>query len=249
MVGRWSLTPAPDNDPTRRSVALGESLLDRYGVVTRGSVVAEDILGGFALAYKTLAAFEESGKAMRGYLVEGLGASQFSTPATIDRLRGQQDSDDVVGWPSGARDPLVHVLAATDPANPYGAALPWPAQGPTRSAGAMVVLIDGLLAAHVTRGGKTMTTFFDTFPDGIEDPMPLVVDALASVVQAGRMQPISVEKLNGESAFSLKEYGATVTHKGVRIGAKVSAPPKRRGRSVAEALEELGPPDGLSFDD
>ena len=113
----------------------------------------------------------------------------------------------------------------------------------------MVVLIDGLLAAHVTRGGKTMTTFFDTFPDGIEDPMPLVVDALASVVQAGRMQPISVEKLNGESAFSLKDYGVTVTHKGVRIGAKVSAPPKRRGRSMSEALEELGPPDGLSFDD
>ena len=150
MVGRWSLTPTPDSDPTRRSVALGESLLDRYGVVTRGSVVAEDILGGFALAYKTLSGFEESGKAMRGYLIEGLGASQFSTPATIDRLRGQQDSDDVVGWPSGARDPLVHVLAATDPANPYGAALPWPAQGPTRAAGAMVVLIDGLLAAHVT---------------------------------------------------------------------------------------------------
>ncbi|WP_210386496.1 ATP-dependent helicase [Corynebacterium sp. HMSC30G07] len=253
MVGRWSLTPMPDNDPTRRSVALGESLLDRYGVVTRGSVVAEDILGGFALAYKTLSGFEESGKAMRGYLIEGLGASQFSTPATIDRLRGQQDSDDVVGWPSGARDPLVHVLAATDPANPYGAALPWPAQGPTRSAGAMVVLIDGLLAAHVTRGGKTMTTFFDTFPDGVEDPMPLVLDALVSVVQAGRMQPISVEKLNGESAFSLKEYGATVTHKGVRIGAKVSAPPKRRGRSITEALDELKGADGegihLSFDD
>ena len=253
MVGRWSLTPAPDSDPTRRSVALGESLLDRYGVVTRGSVVAEDILGGFALAYKTLSGFEESGKAMRGYLIEGLGASQFSTPATIDRLRGQQDSDDVVGWPSGARDPLVHVLAATDPANPYGAALPWPAQGPTRAAGAMVVLIDGLLAAHVTRGGKTMTTFFDTFPDGVEDPMPLVLDALVSVVQAGRMQPISVEKLNGESAFSLKEYGATVTHKGVRIGAKVSAPPKRRGRSITEALDELKGADGegihLSFDD
>ena len=262
MVGRWSLTPTPDSDPTRRSVALGESLLDRYGVVTRGSVVAEDILGGFALAYKTLSGFEESGKAMRGYLVEGLGASQFSTPATIDRLRGHQDTDDVVGWPSGARDPQVHVLAATDPANPYGAALPWPAQGPTRSAGAMVVLVDGLLAAHITRGGRTMTTFFDFFPDGVGDPMPLVVDALTQAVRAGRMQPLSVEKLNGGPAFSLKDFGATVTHKGAKIGGRASAPPKRRGRSITEALGELdgageadgrpdlgGPADGLTFDD
>ena len=262
MVGRWSLTPTPDSDPTRRSVALGESLLDRYGVVTRGSVVAEDILGGFALAYKTLSGFEESGKAMRGYLVEGLGASQFSTPATIDRLRGHQDTDDVVGWPSGARDPQVHVLAATDPANPYGAALPWPAQGPTRSAGAMVVLVDGLLAAHITRGGKTMTTFFEYFPDGVGDPMPLVVDALTQAVRAGRMQPLSVEKLNGGPAFSLKDFGATVTHKGAKIGGRASAPPKRRGRSITEALGELdgageadgrpdlgGPADGLTFHD
>ncbi|OEY25795.1 DEAD/DEAH box helicase [Corynebacterium sp. BCW_4722] len=256
MIGRWSLTPSPDADATRRSVALGESLLDRYGVVTRGSVVAEDILGGFALAYKTLSGFEESGKAMRGYLVEGLGASQFSTPATIDRLRGHQDSDDLVGWPSGAKNPNVHVLAATDPANPYGAALPWPEQGPTRSAGAMVVLIDGLLAAHITRGGKTMTTFVDSFPEGVnkeEIVMPLVIDGLTQAVREGRMQPLGVEKLNGAPAFELKEYGATVSHKGVRIGGKASAPPKRRGRSVAEALGELEqepePPEGLSFDD
>ncbi|MDK8306430.1 ATP-dependent helicase [Corynebacterium imitans] len=250
MVGRWAATSRADTDATRRSVALGESLLDRYGVVTRGSVVAEDILGGFALAYKTLSGFEESGKALRGYLIEGLGAAQFSTPATIDRLRGHADSDDVIGWPSGTREPDVYVLAATDPANPYGAALPWPAQGPTRAAGAIVVLIDGLLAAHITRGGKTMTTFFEGFPEGIGDPLPLVIDALDEAVRAGRMQPLGVEKLNGESAFGLREYGARVTHKGVKIGAKPAAAPKRRGRSVAEALGELdGPAESLSFDD
>ncbi|TVX80263.1 ATP-dependent helicase [Corynebacterium sp. NML180780] len=253
MVGRWAATPRADTDATRRSVALGESLLDRYGVVTRGSVVAEDILGGFALAYKTLSGFESSGKAMRGYLIEGLGASQFSTPATIDRLRGHADSDDVIGWPSGTREPHVHVLAATDPANPYGAALPWPVQGPTRAAGAIVVLIDGLLAAHITRGGKTMTTFFDGFPEGVGDPLPLVIGALDEAVRAGRMQPVGVEKLNGGPAFGLRDYGARVTHKGVKIGAKAAAPPKRRGRSVAEALGEMdearGPAEGLSFDD
>ncbi|MGV0374388.1 ATP-dependent helicase [Corynebacterium hadale] len=253
MVGRWAATPRADTDATRRSVTLGESLLDRYGVVTRGSVVAEDILGGFALAYKTLSGFESSGKAMRGYLIEGLGAAQFSTPATIDRLRGHADSDDIIGWPSGTREPHVHVLAATDPANPYGAALPWPVQGPTRAAGAIVVLIDGLLAAHVTRGGKTMTTFFDGFPEGVGDPLPLVIGALDEAVRAGRMQPVGVEKLNGGPAFGLRDYGARVTHKGVKIGAKAAAPPKRRGRSVAEALGEMdearGPAEGLSFDD
>ncbi|PAT11315.1 ATP-dependent helicase [Corynebacterium hadale] len=253
MVGRWAATPRADTDATRRSVALGESLLDRYGVVTRGSVVAEDIIGGFALAYKTLSGFESSGKAMRGYLIEGLGAAQFSTPATIDRLRGHADSDDIIGWPSGTREPHVHVLAATDPANPYGAALPWSVQGPTRAAGAIVVLIDGLLAAHITRGGKTMTTFFDGFPEGVGDPLPLVIGALDEAVRAGRMQPVGVEKLNGGPAFGLRDYGARVTHKGVKIGAKAAAPPKRRGRSVAEALGEMdearGPAEGLSFDD
>lgn len=246
MVGRWAATPQPDTDPTRRSLALGEAWLDRYGVVTKGAVVAENVIGGFALAYKVLSGFEDSGKALRGYLIEGLGAAQFSTPATIDRLRGQQDSDDVAGWPSGAREPKVYVLAATDPANPYGAALPWPVTGPTRSAGAMVVLVDGLLAAHITRGGKKLTTFFETFPEGIEDPLPLVIDALSDAVAAGRMRPLNVETVNGEPAFRLRDLGVAVTHKGVRIGGKQAAPPKRRGRSMTEALGDL---DGLSFDD
>ncbi|WP_257158900.1 DEAD/DEAH box helicase [Corynebacterium cystitidis] len=240
MAGRWAATPAPDTDATARSVAQGEAWLDRYGVVTRGSVASEDVIGGFVLAYKVLSGFEESGKAMRGYLVEGLGASQFSTPAVIDRLRGHQDTDDVVGWPSGAREPRVHVLAATDPANPYGAALPWPEQGPTRSAGALVVLIDGLLAAHVTRGGKTMTTFFDSFPDGVGDPMGLVVRALHDEVSHGRIAPLNVERLNGESAYILRDYGATVTPRGAKIGGRGgSSTSKKRGRTVAEAIEEL----------
>lgn len=107
----------------------------------------------------------------------------------------------------------------------------------------MVVLIDGLLAAHITRGGKTMTTFFEHFPDGVDDPMPLVVEALSDAVSCGRMKPLNVEKLNGESAFSLRDYGAAVTHKGAKIGGPVSTAPKRRGRTVAEAMDEL------SFDD
>ncbi|WP_273415764.1 DEAD/DEAH box helicase [Corynebacterium appendicis] len=250
MTGRWAATPTPDTDPTQRSLAHGEAWLDRYGVVTRGSIVAEDIVGGFALAYKSLSGFEEAGKAMRGYLVEGLGAAQFSTPATIDRLRGHQDSDDLVGWPSGTKEPKVYVLAVTDPANPYGAALPWPDTGPTRSAGALVVLIDGLLAAHITRGGKTMTTFFDGFPGGTgteDELLSMVVGALTDAVAAGRLSPLTVEKLNGEPAFILKNHGAGASPRGAKIGGKAVSSPKRRGRSVAEALEEVD--ENLNFDD
>ena len=239
MGGRWSLTVPASTDATARSVIQGETWLDRYGVVTRGSVVAEDVLGGFALAYKVLSGFEESGKAMRGYLVEGLGASQFSTPAVIDRLRGMADSPDLGGWPSGTQDPDVHVLAAADPANPYGAALPWPENGPSRAAGAMVVLADGLLLAHVTRGGRTLTLFDDVNTD-------LVVAALAAAVD----QPLTVEKVNGEPVFhapllgALREAGASISPRGVRIGGR-SAPPRApgRGRSVGDAIE------GLTFRD
>ncbi|WP_235839374.1 DEAD/DEAH box helicase [Corynebacterium urinipleomorphum] len=252
MTGRWAATPKPDTDPTQRSVAHGEAWLDRYGVVTRGSIVAEDILGGFALAYKTLSGFEESGKAMRGYLVEGLGAAQFSTPATIDRLRGHQDSDDLVGWPSGTKEPKVYVLAATDPANPYGAALPWPESGPTRSAGALVVLIDGLLAAHITRGGKTMTTFFEGFPEGTgseDELLAMVVGALSDAVAAGRLSPLTVEKLNGGAAFSLKNHGAAPSPRGAKIGGKSVSSPKRRGRTVTDAIKAMELDEDLNFDD
>ncbi|AGF71847.1 ATP-dependent helicase [Corynebacterium halotolerans] len=254
MGGRWALSVPAATDATTRSLAHGEAWLDRYGVVTRGSVVAEDVLGGFALAYKVLSGFEESGKAMRGYLVEGLGAAQFSTPAVIDRLRGLNDTPDVQGWPSGAAEPAGHVLAAADPANPYGAALPWPDKGPTRGAGALVVLVDGLLLAHVTRGGRTCTLFLDSLPAGLEagdgELVGLVVHALSDAVERGLMTPLTVEKLNGAPVFEspllplLREAGAGVTPKGVRIGGRTAAPRSpTRGRSVTEAIEDL------SFDD
>lgn len=252
MLGRWALTESASTDATARSVARGQTWLNRYGVVTRGSVTAENVTGGFSLAYKVLSGFEESGQAMRGYFIEGLGAAQFSTTAIIDRLRGFSDSPEVTGWPSGTREPSVYVLAAADPANPYGAALPWPVQGPSRAAGALVVLIDGLLAAHLTRGGRTLTTFFDTFPSGIdpEEALNLVVHALESKVAKGAMKPLVVEVLNGEPVLhspvlaQLREYGAAITPKGVRIGGRSGAPrTARRGRSVTDAIAEL------SFDD
>lgn len=261
VMGRWSLAVPASTDATSRSVAHGEAWLDRYGVLTRGSVVAEDVLGGFALAYKVLSGFEESGKAMRGYVIDGLGAAQFSTPAIIDRLRGLADSPDVTGWPSGTTEPETFVLAACDPANPYGAALPWPQRddadgkatgGPTRSAGALVVLIDGLPIAHLTRGGKTLTTFIESLPDGIDpaEVYPRLVSALTDMVARGALSPLVIEKCNGspihktDAAAHLRGAGAGITPKGVRISARAAAPrTPRAGRRATEVIEEL------SFDD
>ncbi len=119
--GRWSLLPEPEPDPTLRAHATADLLLERYGVVTRGSVVAEEVPGGFASMYKVLTGFEDGGRCRRGYFVDTLGGAQFSTPDVVDRLRTHSDS--IEGRHAAA--PAV-TLAASDPANPYGAALPWP---------------------------------------------------------------------------------------------------------------------------
>ena len=120
-AGRWSLLPLSEPDATVRGVATAELLLERYGVVTRGAVVNEGMRGGFPIAYRVLSGFEETGRARRGYFVEGLGAAQFATGATVDRLRSFALD------PDPDHTPVAITLAATDPANPFGAALAWPA--------------------------------------------------------------------------------------------------------------------------
>src|SRR3954468_9272147 len=120
VAGRWSLLPELELATTPRATALAEQLLERHGVVTRGAVVSEGVAGGFALAYKVLASLEETGRTRRGYFVEGLGAAQFATPATVDRLRT------FAADPEEGTPPAALTLGATDPANPYGAALGWP---------------------------------------------------------------------------------------------------------------------------
>ncbi|GAA2625285.1 ATP-dependent helicase [Streptomyces axinellae] len=166
VAGRWSLLPAPESEPTHRAHALARTLLDRHGVVTRGAVAAEGVEGGFSAAYRVLSVFEESGQARRGYVVEGLGAAQFAMDGAVDRLRAVSTAKERDGGESapgpGRSAPRALVLAAADPANAYGAALPWPAppQGathkPGRKAGSLVVLVDGALTLYVERGGKTM---------------------------------------------------------------------------------------------
>jgi ATP-dependent Lhr-like helicase len=158
-AGRWSLVEPTGSSPTERLHATALGLLDRHGIVVREAVMAEGHDGGFAGVYPVLRALEESGRIRRGYFVEGLGAAQFALSGAIERLRGMRDA------PSGIGDaPTVHVLAAADPANPYGAALPWPRRGDddrrplARSAGASVVLVDGVAALYLDRGGRSMQT-------------------------------------------------------------------------------------------
>ncbi|WP_120522712.1 ATP-dependent helicase [Arthrobacter celericrescens] len=222
-VGRWSALPVPELDPTLHARGTAELLLDRYGVVTRGSVMAENILGGFGLMYKVLARLEEAGRCRRGYFIEHLGAAQFAVPATVDRLRSFAEDAH-----AEKQEPSALALAATDPANPYGAALPWPALSadaasghrPGRKAGALVVMVDGALVLYVERGGKTLLTF--SHDDGV---LAGAAAALVDVVRRGAVDKLFMEKVNGQDllgtpiAEALAAAGAYSTPKGLRIRA------------------------------
>ncbi|MEP7089596.1 MAG: ATP-dependent helicase, partial [Nocardioidaceae bacterium] len=203
-AGRWALLPELEQDSTRRAHASAEGLLERHGVVTRGAVTSERVPGGFAGVYKVLAAFEDSGRCRRGYFVGSLGAAQFGAPGAVDRLRSYSHE---VGE-AGEEKPGATALAATDPANPYGAALPWPervtddaATGaghrPGRKAGALVVLVDGELAVYVERGGRTLLTFTDDV-----DALSPAMGALATAVRQGALGRLTVERADGENILA-----------------------------------------------
>jgi ATP-dependent Lhr-like helicase len=227
--GRWSILPLPDDSATRRAHALGETLLERFGVVTRGSVVSEGVLGGFALVYRTLSGFEELGRCRRGYFIEGLGAAQFATAGTIDRLRAfsASEADAAVHGAAGSSVDLqqsVFTLAATDPANPYGAMLPWPAMPegtghrPGRKAGALVVIVDGELVLYIERGGKTIIAFADD-----ESLLEAAAHSVGRVVTSGGVRKLSVETVNGifiigtPLGTALQAAGFTATPQGLRL--------------------------------
>jgi ATP-dependent Lhr-like helicase len=220
VAGRWFLLPEIETDPTRRAHAAAEGLLDRHGVVTRGAVVSERTPGGFAAAYRVLATFEESGRCRRGYFVDGLGAAQFGTAGAVDRLRSYVRT-------TPPDKPEAVTLAATDPANPYGAALPWPHQDgghrPGRKAGALVVLVEGELALYVERGGRTLLTFGDD-----EDTTAAAIDALGTAVRRGALGRLTVEKADGANILghdsepirrALESAGFIATSKGLRLRA------------------------------
>jgi ATP-dependent Lhr-like helicase len=235
VAGRWSRLPDREASATRRTTARAEALLERHGVLTRGAVMAEQVTGGFSAIYPVLRAFEENGRARRGYFVETLGAAQFGTPGSVDRLRSFASPDRV---PSGSV-----VLAATDPANVYGAALPWPDRAPVndtdavdvgegtgargarsghragRKAGALVVLVDGDLVLYVERGGKTLLSWTED-----EHVLKEAATALSGAVSAGALGRMVVQKADGASVHestplsaALQAAGFAATPRGLRL--------------------------------
>jgi ATP-dependent Lhr-like helicase len=231
-AGRWALLPERETDATLRGHAVAEMLLERHGVVTRGAAVAERVPGGFAAAYRVLSAFEDAGRVRRGYFVEGLGASQFASTGAVDRLRAQARPVGDEAAPGAGR---TVVLAAADPANPYGAALGWPerpdrgeegtartAHKPGRKAGALVVLVDGDLALYVERGGRSLLSWTDDAPT-----LQAAADALALSVRDGALGRLTVERADGEGllsaehplAVALAAAGFHATPRGLRIRA------------------------------
>ena len=227
VAGRWSALPAPEPDSTLRAHFSAELLLNRHGVLTKGAVAAEGVPGGFATLYKVLTGFEEAGRCQRGYFVESLGGAQFAVASTVDRLRTYLDGVD-----PERPDYSAVVLAAADPANPYGAALPWPTRPdadaghrPGRKAGALVVLVDGELVWFSERGGRSLLNF-SVDPEA----QRAAAGALAGLVGAGRVGGILVENLDGvpvleaaargdrrATADALIDAGFVRTPRGLRI--------------------------------
>ena len=154
--GRWSVvtrTTATKTSATDWSAAIAQQLLTRHGIVTRETTASEGVAGGFSAVYQVLKAMEDTGRVRRGYFVAGLGGAQFALPAALDQLRSMREPPE---------EPRAVIVAATDPANPYGSTLKWPERtsgGPTRIAGALVVLVDGFLAAYLRRGERELLLF------------------------------------------------------------------------------------------
>jgi ATP-dependent Lhr-like helicase len=197
--GRWSLAAElfAGGDPDRR--ALAELLLERHGIVTRDSVRAEGIAGGYGAVYGELRALETLGSCRRGYFVEGLGGAQFALGGAVERLRELRPRD-------GDDEPEPLVLAAADPAQPYGAALPWPKRSGARAArvaGAHVVLLGGGPALYVERGGRSLVPLRE--PD--EEWLRPALAALVGFVKRGGpslsgrasgARRLAVERFDGE---------------------------------------------------
>jgi ATP-dependent Lhr-like helicase len=243
VQGRWSLTApvfassgavGPAGAVEHRRV-LAELLLERYGIVTREQVLAEGIRGGFAGLYDTFSSLETLGICRRGYFIEGMGGAQFALPGAVERLRA--------GGSASPRSPdeqaaSALVIAAADPAQPYGAALPWPrlvpgGARPTRVAGAYVVLVDDEPALYVERGGRALLTLGGggstsrarDAPAGESSPgdrepvadgsggravpsVRIALEALAGAVRAGRVPKLALERIDGDPAIGSPLEGA-----------------------------------------
>jgi ATP-dependent Lhr-like helicase len=234
-TGRWSLVAqlvAANADPTRRAHARALVLLDRWGVVARDALAAESIAGGFSAVYPVLRAMEEAGKIRRGHFVEGLGSAQFAFAGAVDQLRAARER---------AAGPDAVLLAASDPAQAYGAVLPWPAPRsqnvgqPRRSAGSSVVLVDGELALYVDRGGRQALSFSAI---GEGEALARAASALRELLADRRRRSLRIERIDGDDALdsplrpAFEAAGFRAEYKGLALDRYAAAAtlPQERSR-------------------
>ncbi len=193
--GRWSLTAdlirsMPNR--TARSAALASQLLNRYGVLTREAAPQEQIVGGFSAVYDVLKQMEEAGKVRRGYFIDGVAATQFALPGALDLLRSLRIEPD---------EPVVGLIAATDPANPWGGILSWPPHPesvrPTRSVGARVLLVNGVLAAYISRGEKQIYTWIPEDEPERSEIAGSIATTLANLVRSGARRALLIAEVDG----------------------------------------------------
>lgn len=209
--GRWYLTETlrtSEPTPEERAIAVINTLLDRYGIVTRDVVLTESVPGGFTGLYPVLSRLEDVGKVRRGYFIEGLGGAQFGTPGAIDRLRISEDTD-------------MAVLAATDPASPFGAIIPWPVTDgrPTRSAGARVAIEGGSIVAWMDRSGRSVSVFSSD-----ADRNSAAIEALALAHGRASVERIDAISVHDHAiAAALTERGFTSGYKGYSLPRVVPA--------------------------
>jgi ATP-dependent Lhr-like helicase len=229
--GRWTLVRTAREGAlttTERIAAIARQLLARHGVLTREALASESVPGGFSAVYPALRAMDEAGRLRRGYFVAGQGATQFALPGALDLLRSLRNVGD---------EPEAHVLAVTDPANPYGTSLPWPVPDLSRVVGASVVLVDGLMAAYLARGDRELTV---VLPDN-EPARTRVARAAARVLagyargERGLPRPMAISVINGEAARE-HPYSAFLEGAGfVRAGTGLHVP-RDPARSSPDAL-------------
>jgi ATP-dependent Lhr-like helicase len=218
-AGRWSLVADLVAEPpstTEAAHAVAMQLIERHGVLTREAVMAENVVGGFSSVYGVLKVLEERGQLRRGYFVTGLGAAQFSLHGAVDRVRSVRDAPDPLR-PDTHVPPIV--LAATDPAQPYGGTLPWPPNSgrPSRSAGALVVLHHGVPLAWYDRRGHSVVLF----PAAVDGRW---AETLAALLHAGRIRSLEVRKVDGAAleagspaAMALAAAGFTAGYRGFTL--------------------------------
>ena len=244
--GRWSLLPVvgdasdlakkdvekskKSSSPTetQRRAALANQLMERYGVVTREIVHSEGITGGFSAVYEVYKAMEEGGRIRRGYFIAGQGATQFALPGADERLRGLREDP---------QDEITLIISATDPANPYGAAVPWPSPSTDggredgkgsadvgsraqRAAGARVILRNGVLVAWLSKGEKNLMTFLPAMEPERTHAAESIAITLSQLVSSGKRRAVFLTTIDGEPAeesaiaIHLRDVGFVQTSRG-----------------------------------